>query len=97
MLQIKENLRDKDRNKSVNSRFASPKSSRDVEVIQNSAVPKKTGQNSEKTWCSWALHHWKNMSQEKLENGHELGTKLTSMNTKSMVWKISFGSENCKQ
>ena len=41
---IKEDLKDKDRDKSVNSWFASPKSSRDVEAIRKSATLKKTRQ-----------------------------------------------------
>ena len=55
--------------------------------MQKSAVSKKTRQNTdwaERTWCSWASHRLKNMSQEEMENGHELDTKLMSMSTESM-------------
>ena len=40
---IKEDLKDEDKDKSVNSRFVSPKSFRDVKAIRKSAVPKKPG------------------------------------------------------
>ena len=47
---IKEDSKDKDRDKSVNSQFASPKSSRDVKAIRKSAVLKKTRQK-----CTYTL------------------------------------------
>ena len=46
---------------------------------------------AERTCRSWASHCLKNMPQEELENGHELDTKLMSMNTESMnYWLRKF-------
>ena len=80
---IKEDSKDEDRDKSMNSLFASPKSPEMLKRSENQQF-KKNKDWAERTWCNWASHHLKNMSQEKLENGHELDTKLTSMSTESM-------------
>ena len=92
---IKEDSKDEDGDKSVNSQFASSKSSRDVEAMRKSTVPKKIKRNMDwserRTWCSWAAHCLKNMSQEELENCHELDTNLASMSTESMnYWLEKF-------
>ena len=49
---IKEDSKDEDRNKSMNSRYASPKSSKDVKAIRKSAIPKKRRQNTD-----WQREH----------------------------------------
>ena len=79
---IKEDSKDEGRDKSVNSWFAFSKSSRDVEVIWKRPGKIQIGQREHGTV---GLHTTlKNMSQEELENSHELDTKLMSMNTESM-------------
>ena len=76
------------------TRFASPKSSRYVDEIRKSAIPKKTRQNTEwaeRTWHSWAKHRMEKMSPEELEKGYELDTKFASMNVAAMnFWLRKF-------
>ena len=79
--------------KSGNStRFASPKSSRDVEEVRKSAIPKKTRQNTEwaeRTWHVWAKHRVEKVSPEELEKRYELDAKFASMNVAAMNYWLS--------
>ena len=76
------------------TRFASPKSSKSVEEVRKSAIPKKTRQNTEwteRTWHSWAKQRIEKLSPEELEKGYELDTKFANMNVASMnYWLRKF-------
>ena len=71
----------------MNTRFATPKSTSDVEMVLNSAVPKKKRLNiewAEKTWCIWATQRVKNLSTEDKESGFKLEVMFASMSVLAM-------------
>ena len=66
----------------VEHTFSSPKSASKVESVLNSAIPKKTMQNTEwaeKTWFLWATQRLKNLSTEEIQSGHKLEVTMISM------------------